>query len=475
VNRKTFVSLIVVITGLLIYSSCTKIDTTDLGNDLIPAVDNVHTFETILDVETNNFLFPDTTRTYGTQPVPVGAISDDPEFGKTTAQLYLSMVPQSYSSHPFVKKDTVVVDSVVLSLQTSTIYGDSLSQQDFEVYQIDPSADFTDTLYHRIDMPDLPLTGGPVGHKVVDFWTLNDSVYYVNVKDTISTARELRIKLDTSFARQFVNFDTTTQYRGDSTFRTYFKGLAIKVNEGSSPGARGLAYFDMTGANTKLTFYLRIQNNGSTDTIAPSFVHRSHHAAVIRRTPGHGFQQYLTNGVDNDDKIFLASTPGSYASVKIPGLDTLTNRTIHRAELILEKIPSALDNIYTQPPILFIDGVNATGDSTFTMRGDFVYTGSGTGYDVATLEGSYKPNESRYTFNLSRYVQSIVTQKLPNRTLRVYAPYFTQPYIETVTGVTVKLNDLLQVNTPIANGRVVLGGGNHTTNRMRLRIIYSKI
>jgi hypothetical protein len=363
VNRKIFVSLIVVFTGLLIYSSCTKIDSTDLGNGLIPAVDNVHTFETVLEVETNNLLFPDTSRTFGTQPIAIGAISDDPEFGKTTAHLYLSMVPASYGSHPFVKKDTVVIDSVVLSLQSSTLYGDSMSQQDFEVFQIAPSADFTDTLYHRIDMPDLPLAGGALGHKVVDFWTLNDSVHYVNVKDTISTAKELRIKLDTGFARQFVNFDTTTQYRGDSTFRTFFKGLAIKVNEGSSPGARGLAYFDVTGANTKLTFYLRIQNNGKTDTIAPAFVHRSHHADVIRRTPGHGFQQYLANGMEKDDKIYLASTPGSYASVKIPGLDTMTNRTIHRAELILEKIPSVLDNIYTQPPILFIDGVNATGDS----------------------------------------------------------------------------------------------------------------
>jgi hypothetical protein len=475
VNRKIFVSLIVVLTGLLIYSSCTKIDTTDLGNDLIPAVDNVHTFETILDVETNNFLFPDTTRTYGSQPVPIGAISDDPEFGKTTAHLYLSLVPQSYTSHPFVKADTVIIDSVVLSLQTSTIYGDSLSQEDFEVYQIDPGADFSYKIYHPINMPDLPLTGGPIGNKVVDFWTLNDSVYYVNVKDTISTARELRIKLDTSFARQFVNFDTATHYKGDSTFRSYFQGLAIKVNEGSSPGARGLAYFDVTGENTKLTFYARIQNNGSTDTIAPSFVHRSHHADVIRRTPGHGFEQYLTNGIDNDDKVYLASTPGSYVSVKIPGLDTMTNKTIHRAELILEKIPSAMDAVYTPPPILFIDQVNAAGDSTFTVRGDFVFTGSGTGYDVATLEGTYKSNENRYTFNLSRHVQSIITKKMPNRTLRVYAPYFTIPYVEMLTGRVLELNDFLQVNTPIANGRVVLGGGSHATNRMRLRIIYSKI
>jgi hypothetical protein len=156
-------------------------------------------------------------------------------------------------------------------------------------------------------------------------------------------------------------------------------------------------------------------------------------------------------------------------------LNTLSNRTIHRAELILERIPSALDNIFTPPPILFIDGENNTKDSTFTMRGDFVYTGSGVGYDLASQEGLWRSDENRYTFNLSRHVQTIVTKKLPNRTFRVYAPFVTDPYFETATGVTGVLPTVMFINSPIASGRVVLGGGNHATNKMRLRIIYSKI
>lgn len=472
-NRKTLVSLVILVaTGLIIYSSCTKVDTTDLGNNLIPAVDNVHTFDTVIEVVTDNRLYPDTTRMYGRQPVAIGVIGDDPEFGKTRSSLYFSLSPASFGSHPFVKKDSVVIDSVVLSLAYSQLYGDSLSSQKFEVFQIDPSSAFTDSANYQINKPDFAVLPTPVGSKVVDFTSLNDSIQYVNVKDTVRTINELRIRLDTAFGRTFVNFDTAVQYKNDSIYRVNFKGLAVKVNEGASAIKNGLAYFDLTGSNTRLTFYCRVKNNGKTDTIAPAFAFSGYQANLIHRDPAHDFLTYLNNGPGSDDKIYLQSTPGSFGLIKIPGLETMTNRTIHRAELIIEKIPSALDNIYTPPAILFIDGINTTADSTFTVRGDFVYTGQGLGYDLASLEGVYRDN--RYVFNLSRHVQSIVSRSQRNHALRIYSPFYTSPWFESITGVKQAL-PLLFINSPIASGRVVVGGGTHASQKMRLRIIYSKI
>jgi hypothetical protein len=480
VNRKIFVSIIIVFAGLLVYTSCTKIDTTDLGKGLIPVVDNVHTFDTVLDVITDNFEFNDTTRIDASQLLSVGLIGNDPEFGKTSANLYFSMGPASFGSHPFTRKDSVIIDSVILSLTYSTQYGDSLSMERFDVFQIDPGFNLAADTSYRISEPDFPVLPTPVGGKLVQFHTLNDSVFYVNAKDSIRTINELRIPLDTSFARMFVNFDTAAQYKSDSAFRVAFKGLAIKVNEAASPSKSALAYFNMGGANTRLTFYCRIQNNGKTDTVAPAFGYSLRDANMVRRTPANGYNTFLHNGHnDNDNLIYLASSPGSYAAVKIPGLDNLSNRTIHRAELILEKVPTALDNIYTPPPVLFVTGINTAGDSTFTIRGDFIITGSGLGYDLASLEGLYKTNENRYTFNLSRYVQSIVTKKLRNHTLKVYAPFETRPYFETIIGTTGLLpwppGAGLMISSPIASGRVVLGGGSHPNQKMRLRIIYSKI
>lgn len=460
----------------MIYSSCTKVDTTDLGNELIPAVDNVHTFETILDVQTDNFLFPDTTRLTGSSLHALGIISDDPEFGRTDAKIYSTFNPATYGTHPFVIQDSLVIDSVVLSLAYGGLYGDSNSIERFEVFEIDPAAgNFKDSVY-RIGEPDFAVLPTALGSRDVDFKTLNDSLWYVERTDTVKTVNELRIRLDTAWARHFVNYDTATQYKTDSAFKTYFKGLAIKVSNASA-AANALAYINLTSTtNTKLTFYTRATNNGVIDTTSTVFSYTNgNQANLIRRTEAHGYQTYLNNGTPNDDKVYIQSAPGSYATVKVPGLDTFknVNRVIHRAELVIEQMPSALDNIYTPPSLMFIDAINAAGDSTFTIRNDFMYTGQGNGYDVANLGGSL--SNKKYIFNLTRYLQSVVTKQMPYYTLRIYAPFFADPYLQSPTGTSIEMPTFLFINSPISNGRLVAGGGSSPTQKMKVRIIYSKI
>ena len=82
---------------------------------------------------------------------------------------------------------------------------------------------------------------------------------------------------------------------------------------------------------------------------------------------------------------------------------------------------------------------------------------------------------STYTFNLSRYIQKIVTNKITNFTFKLSAPDFIlnpNNFIDEcgqgVSAFSVPINN-------VAFGRVKLGGGNNTNYRMRLHIIYSKI
>ncbi len=475
-NRKFSLFVITALAGLMFYTSCTKIDTTDLGNELIPAVDNVHTFETILDVETDNFRFPDTTRITGSSLHALGIIGDDPEFGSTQASVWAAFNPSSYGVHPFAVNDSVIIDSIVLSLATGGVYGDTNSIERFEVFEIDPApGNFKDSVY-RISENEFAVTGGQIGSRDIDFNLLNDSLIYIEKTDTVRTANELRIKLDTAWGRRFVNYDTAVQYKTDSAFKTYFRGLAIKASS-ASPTKTGLAYVSLASTtNTKLTFYTRVQNNGVIDTTTTVFSYTDgNQANLIRRNEAHNYLTYLNNGTPNDDKVYLQTAPGSFATVKVPGLDTFknVNRTIHRAELIIEQVTSALDNIYTPPSLLFIDAINAAGDSTFTIRNDFIYTGQGNGYDVTNLGGAL--NNKKYVFNLTRYLQSVVTRKLPYYTLRIYSPFFADPWYQLPDGKSNALPNFVFVNSPIANGRLVAGGGNHPTQKMRVRIIYSKI
>lgn len=479
-TRKILASFAALLTGILIFGSCNKIDTTDLGSELIPGSDNVATFDTTIDVITDNLLTPatDTIKMLYTELHTAGVIENDAEFGPTETHFYTSFVTSQSHTYPFVNKDTVRIDSVVLSLAFNQLYGDSNSIENFEVREIFTGFQFKDTGY-QIDNPDLPVRPDLLGNKTTSFWTLNDSVTYVNDKDTVRTRGELRIKLDTSWARRFVSYDTSGVYNTDSSFMQAFKGIEVKVNEGVSPVKRALAYFDINdNTRTRITFYCRIQNNGRTDTIAPYFMYRrgAPEANMVRRTPANAYAANVNNGLPNDEKIYLQTTPGSFVKVDIPALSTLENRVIHRAELICERLPSQDDNYYAPPPYMFIDALSQTGDSIFTIRNDFVFTNSGRGYDLSLLGGQYNVNTKQYVFNLTRYVQSIVTKKQTNYTLRVSAPFTVVPFLLTTNDHPGSRVPMV-LNTTLAGGRVVLYGGNYAdaTKKMRLRIIYSKI
>jgi hypothetical protein len=465
---------------LFLTAACNKFDTTDLGNDLIPAIDRVNTFLAVLDLNTDNKLLPDTTRMLDGEAHAIGIIDNDPEFGKTMATSYISFTPTAARAYPFIRRDTVVIDSVVLSLSFGNIFGDTNGIQQFEVREIDARfAGFKDSLY-PVDAPDFTVVDPVIGSSAVHFNRLNDSITYKNGKDTIRRSSELRIPLDTSWARRFVNYDTTegSAYSNDTIFQeNFFAGLQIKPVEGQGSG-NAIAYFNLSdNERTRITFYCRIQNNGRTDTIAPYFQHtRDPQANIIRRTPANGYEAALNNSDSNDAVLYIQSTPGSYAEIEIKGLDTLanTNRLVHRAELVLEKYTASQDLFYSPPPLLFLDAISDDGDSTFYIRNDFVPTAANPGYDFTLLGGIYRNDQ--YVFNITRYIQSVITKKLKNYKLRVYAPFYAQNYYLFDNTDQVEGLRRVFVNTPIAFGRVVLHGGASTDpKRPQLRIIYSRL
>jgi hypothetical protein len=478
VTSKLIASATVLLTTIFFIGACNKIDTTTLGGDLIPPVDNVNTFETILDVVTDNKLFNDTTRILYNSNHALGIIENDAEFGRTEAAIYSSFTPTSYKSFPFARRDSVTIDSVVLSLAYTNVFGDSNSIQHIEVKEISPTANFTDSIY-RFNSPDFPTESTVLGGADISFNPLSDSVFYRNGLDTIRTKSEMRIKLDTAWARRFVDYDTSAgqPYYSDSLFKIQFKGLEIKATE-ASPIKKALAYFNLDdNARSRITFYIRKPNGTKTDTSVVAFVYTNDpHANIIRSTPANNYLANVNNGTENDELLYIKSSPGSYATIKIPGLDTLKNslKVIHRAELICEKAPS-MEDYYIQPSRLFIEAINAANDSSFTIRNDFIPTTASPGYEVGSLGGNFAKN--KYIFTITRYVQSLVTYKYPNPSLRISAPFTAQPFYTVPNSLSFGSRQYLIVSEPPAFGRVILYGGANTdaTKKMRLRIIYSKI
>lgn len=452
-------------------TSCTKLnEPTDLGDELLPVVDNINTFDTTLNVTASYYPFADSNKHFIEENMALGR-TNDPVFGTTNADMYFNLSSNLYGSSPFLHKDSVLgIDSVVLSLAYTGAYGDSTlgSRLTVDVSEINKNNGFVDTTFYRYDQPGFT-TGPSQGSKSFSVRELKDTVTVIRKKDTSKVVNVLRIRLNNSLGQRLSQFDTAGNgpYKSDSLFRDAFRGLAVKTTGVSGPGA--LAYFNLFNRNTGLIVYYRLTRNGVKDTTSAVFNHmRYSQANSITRTPG---GEYLANlNANSPQQLYIQSAPnGSYAGIFVPGFATFPNKTIHRAELIAYKVPSASESIFTPPSRLLIDHKGPT-DSAYLFDTDIQPDFNGNP-NLLAFGGNLRADNS-YRFNITRYVQGLVTRKERNDTIRLYAPLRSDLY-SNFQRQYITIPNLQN----IASGRVVLAGANHPNPamRLRLRIIYSNL
>lgn len=472
---------------LILFISCKKInESTTLGSDLIPVVDNITTFDTSLTVEAYNDTFSvltDTTNYNSSYTNFLGLIENDPFFGKTDAKLFLELLPPS-AKYTFINRpDSLNIDSVVLILNYVETYGDTLAPQTINVYEIPQSSNFGDTSFTlRESNYD---KGALLGSKIVEPTLLNDSVKVY--QDT--TANQLRIRLDDAFGQRLLSYDTSgtnNAYASDSLFRTFFKGFALESVSGNA-----IMGFNLEGSNTKLAIYYKDDNNSSdpakADTAVAYFSFATNLSSVaanyiVRNYSGTPLAA-TANGVTGtpDDFVYIQNTPGSFATIKIPGLSGLNNSVIHRAELIMEQVYHDKDTLFS-PTNLYLDAYDASVSKFRTIPYDLTFDGQGNsnlntfGVIPFNTKDPSGNNIKSWRFNLTRYVQHVVNDTEPVYDLRLFAPlYISELYRPGGVGSTSIQSGNIPINSAVGKGRVRLGGGNHSSQKMRLRIVYSKI
>ena len=471
---------------IFIVSSCKRInEATDLGDGVIP--EGVDTYDTTLtSLQTYNHIFDplkDSIKVGFDNAQILGNISSDPLFGKTNAKMFLQLKPETYpwSFSGIYKRDSLEIDSVVLVLSWSGSYGDTVASQKVTVKEIDPFSDFRVDSFYTIYDPGPPTTT-VLGTKTFSPQNLKDSVKVF--QDT--TARQLRLRLDNSFGRRLLDYDTTNAYKSDSLFSTYFKGFAIEAEDQSLSNAL-MAFNIYNDPNTKLAIYYKYTKGGQVDTTVDYFLFKPGFSAYHNYVNRFGFAgtELLTNSNSTnivDDHIYLINTPGSYATVKIPALRDLSNRIINRAELIVEQEYDLSNEKFTHPNALMLDVYDSTlGDYKF-MPYDFAPDQTGS---INPSFGSFGNNAIDgagnriviWKFNVTRYVQSILTKKEPLHDFRLFAvkSIFERIKASPPSNTGGYIYNSVTVNSQFAFGRVRVGGGNHPTQRMRLHIVYTKI
>ncbi|OLY92536.1 hypothetical protein BUE76_12035 [Cnuella takakiae] len=457
-------------------ASCQKVNlATELGGDLIPAVDNINTFDTFLTVQTYNYPFAatqDSSRSVSTDIHYVGSVSNDPLFGQTKATLFLQLLPTTLKK-PFgfsSPNDIIALDSVVLVLSHRNYWGDTTQQQQVQVFELGRNTDFRSDSAYQINSNNFTYSNALSGVKTFLPLNLNDSLTLFREK----AANQLRIRLDNSFGDRLLRFDSTTVYGTDSAFNANFKGFAVVPGTTGS----GLAGFSLSDTNTKLAVYYRYTKSGAADTAVTYFRFGTNaaNANYIQRNYGGSELAQVSGDQVADPLVYIQNAPGTYTRVVVPGLAGLANSVVHRAELQVEQVPDPLSGKYTSPTYLYLDAFDAAANVYRTIPFD-VTIGSSNVLNFANFgsigfAGTDPAGSTirKWGFDLSRYVQHVVNKTLPAYEFRLYSPFITRTNYSNTTTVS-----SFQVNPTYAAGRVRVGGGNHPTQPMRLRVIYSRL
>jgi hypothetical protein len=192
----------------------------------------------------------------------------------------------------------------------------------------------------------------------------------------------------------------------------------------------------------------------------------------VKRDPsGSPYGNQLANGGDNQSEVFIQSTPGSYSLIKIPGLQNMSNRLLYKAVLIADQLEGYDEATFPTPGLLFLDAVDSAKSRIITIPNSWVFlqNNSPIYYDPGSFGGFLK--DKKFQFDLTAYVQGIVTRKEKSYALRLYAPYSTRPVITTISDNQFPLS----ISNRLGSGRTVIGGGAHPTQKMRLYLVYSRL
>lgn len=471
----------------ILISSCTKLERTTLGGDLLPGADRLTTDTIILPVVTTNYLEIDSSYIAKADQHLLGFVND-PMFGTTTASMYLQLLPTLYPFAYAVAKDSLFLDSCVLSFAFTGAYGDTNAVSKVSVYKISDPTFKANKVYRLTEAPNFS-TGDLLG---TSSFTVRDlRTPYRAAFKADSVINQLRIRLSDAFGRLLLDQNNVTgAFQNDTTFKNFLNGFAIIADSVTSGNV--INYFQLTGETTRLNLYYRQTNReGKIDTTVARFTFvndtiRSANANKIHRNyAGSTAQPVLTSGSPSS-LVYLQTAPGSAVRVSVPGLDTLTTRPyiIHRAELVAQQVyqgPLSIENMFV-PPFLHMSSFSASGavepipfdqqnymTNTFTLNQqlDTLYTFDNDyagGYTNFVRDASNNL-VAEYRMNMTSYIQNLVNNKATRRDFKLSAPYYVH--------FTAKKASQSYLN-PLAYGRVQLGGGSHPTQKMYVRIYYSK-
>ncbi|MCF8308816.1 MAG: DUF4270 domain-containing protein [Bacteroidales bacterium] len=357
----------------------------------------------------------------------------DPVFGISRAEFYTSFAltetNPDFDNNP-------EVDSLVLSLAYKKHYGDTVTPQNLEVYELSES--IIDTVYSHetFDHESVELS---------DNYSFSPKPNTSVMVDTSLKAPHIRINLDGSLAEKLLNA-TNDEMEDDESFKEFFKGLYVKANPVSAPGSGSISYIDMTSSLSKLTLYYHNDSDTSSYEYqvfantprANYFDHNNYEEASVP------FKKQVINGHTSlgNQRVYLQAMAGVQTTIRLPHLQDLKGKiAINNAFL---QLPLENDPMFDPPDPLNLLLQTTDNDTT----GVELLPDNSEG--AAYFGGEKK--DGRYQFRISRYLQRVIQGSEESKTLLLTIP-----------------NSMNKAN------RAILKGPKASGDRMKLKILYTKV
>lgn len=444
--------LLTLLMGLFILSSCEKADT--IGLDIDPQDTINGKFITDYNIQTVT-VKDDSLLTDALSQYPLGDLQD-PEIGHTEAGIALGL---NLPSANFSFGKNASIDSAVLVLPYGRGFnGDStLSRFTLSVSQLGEK--YASGTYNTKKWK---VSDAETDATTLNRFSWNDSIRVTEIvkggRDTIrKVPPQLRVRLEK--IKTILSSASASDLASNASFGTYFKGLYLKAKREGESMTGGVGFLNLVSGSAatqtaRLDVYYKADNtSGGRDTSVATFAVGGATAAIAHsynenvtsqlNAPGHTFQT-----------VYVQPMGGLKTKISIPDLKKLKelgNIAVNKAELI---VSVAGTNALTPAPALTIYQSDIAGQRQALPDQRSQWGGS-----------FYNSTEKRYVFNISSYVQHILSGKTEQYPLFIIS---ADPRYLTQGGANI---------SPVATtaARAVLAGGNSLASKIKVNIYYTRL
>lgn len=372
-------------------------------------------------------------------------IYNDLIFGPKSASIYTNV---SLSGYPMDFGSSVIIDSVVLSLDYVDFYGDTNSPLQINVYELNNPLDVsTDYYSNTYTSSQSTLLGSTVFNPYSQ-----DSIF--TLVDSVTHKPHLRINI--SDPTLIADLVANSPYNDNAAFNAIFSGLHIVTNDTATfpsptlPETGAITYLDMNSSVSGITVYYK---NSTADSLQEKFLINSEtktYSRFLHDYTGTDIEAHLGSLPSKNTTVtYLSAMAGVKTKIEIPNIKELAkegNVIINKAELIFTiETGTEGDNHKNAISNLSLVEIDANGDSFFLM--DY-FEGPDFFGGTLTDQGSRKT----YTFNIARHIHKLVYN--PNTDYGMY---------------------LVGNSSSVTANRSIISSENSSAYKIKLEITYSKL